>query len=168
MKPSPNEYDSYYANYIARVKNDDLLSALHQSTDTSAQFWSSIPAEKGTYRYGQGKWSVKEILGHIIDTERIFCYRAVAFARGETTALTGYDHNAYVDRSNADSRNLEEMIEELAAVRTSTFTLFKSFNEDLLKTIGNANGNDMSVRAAGFVIVGHEMHHSEVIRERYL
>lgn len=168
MRPANTDYGDYYKNYISLVEEDDLVLALSASVLRSEEFWNSIPEEKGNYRYAEGKWSIKELLQHIIDTERIFSYRALAFARGEKTALPGYDENHYADNCLADSRPLHDMVEELALVRKSTIMLFKSFDESVLDNIGKASGSNLSVRAAGFIIVGHEIHHMNVVRERYL
>ncbi len=168
MKPTPSTYGEFYTKYVKLVNHDDLFDALRDAETKSAQFWSSIPEEQGNYRYAEGKWSIKELLQHIIDTERIFSYRALAFARGERIALPGYDENDYADKCLADTRSLKEMVEELALVRKSTIALFKSFDESVLDNLGSASGSNMSVRATGFIIVGHETHHMNVVKERYL
>ena len=168
MKPHPSEYDEFYSNYVNIVKYDDLYEALTNAAAASKRFWSSIPEEKGDFRYADGKWSIKELLQHIIDTERIFSYRALAFARGEQTALPGYDENQYAANCLADSRSLKEIIDELALVRKSTIALFNSFDESVLNNLGKASGSNLSVKATGFIIVGHEIHHLKVVKERYL
>ena len=168
MRPQENTYGDYYKNYISLVTENDLISALDYSVNRSLTFWSKLSEDQGNYRYAEGKWSIKELLQHIIDTERIFSYRALAFARGETTALPGYDENEYADKCLADSRSLKDLIEELILVRKSTIVLFKSFDKNVLDNLGNASGSNLSVRAAGFIIVGHEIHHMNVVKERYL
>ncbi len=168
MKPASSTYGDYYKNYVALVPQEELSAALEESASVPSEFWNSIPEEKGDYRYEEGKWSIKELLQHIIDTERIFSYRALAFARGEQTALPGYDENEYADRCLADARTLSDMVNELLAVRKSTIMLFKSFDDGVLDNIGKASGSNLSVRAAGFIIVGHEIHHMNVVKERYL
>ena len=168
MKPTTFEYGEFYANYVNLVPDDDLFEVLSAAEENSKQFWSSVPEEKGDYRYADGKWSIKELLQHIIDAERIFCYRALAFARGDKTELPGYEENDYADTCIAHSRNLREIVNELELVRKSTIALFESFDISVLDNLGKASGFPMSVRAAGFVIVGHEMHHINVMKERYL
>lgn len=168
MRPAADAYGDYYKNYIALVNHDDLVEALADSESKSNQFWKTISEEQGNYRYAEGKWSIKEMLQHIIDTERIFSYRALAFARGEKIALPGYDENAYADNCKAGTRSMKEMVEELELVRKSTIVLFKSFDESVLDNLGYASGSNLSVRAAGFIIVGHEIHHMNVVKERYL
>lgn len=168
MRPSTSEYGKFYANYVDLVSEDNLFDALKESALRSSEFWRSIPNEKAAYRYAEGKWSIKELLQHIIDAERIFCYRALAFARGEQTSLPGYEENDYADNCLANNRSLKDLVDELELVRKSTITLFKSFDESVLGILGKASGSEMSVRAVGFVIIGHEMHHMNVVRERYL
>ena len=168
MRPQANTYGDYYRNYISLVEENDLFSALENAVDRSLTFWSDLTEEQGNYRYAEGKWSIKELLQHIIDTERIFSYRALAFARGEQTPLPGYDENQYADNCMSHSRSLQEMIDEFVLVRKSTIALFKSFDESVLDNLGNASGSNLSVRAAGFIIVGHEIHHMNVVKERYL
>jgi uncharacterized damage-inducible protein DinB len=168
MKPSASSYGEFYRDYVDLVPRDDMLEALCESERISAAFWNSIPIEKGNYRYAEGKWSMKELLQHIIDTERIFSYRALAFARGEQIPLSGYDKNTYADNCLADSRLLQEMIDELMLVLKSTIALFKSFDESVLDNLGKASGSNLSVRAVGFIIVGHEIHHMNVVSEHYV
>lgn len=168
MRPQANTYGDYYRNYISLVEENDLFPALENSVDRYLTFWSNLTEEQGNYRYAKGKWSIKELLQHIIDTERIFNYRALAFARGEQTALPGYDENAYAANCVADNRSLKEMSAELILVRKSTIALFKSFDESVLDNLGKASGSNLSVKAAGFIIVGHEIHHMNVVKERYL
>ncbi|MCB0756130.1 MAG: DinB family protein, partial [Flavobacteriales bacterium] len=152
MKPEPSAYGEFYRNYIELVPNSDLIDGLKSSAAASLQFWNSIPEEKGNYRYAEGKWSIKELLQHIIDTERIFSYRALAIARGDQTALPGYDENTYAENCRPDARSLKEMVDELELVRKSTIALFKSFDESVLDHLGKASGSNLSVRAAGFII----------------
>jgi len=168
MKPESSTYGAYYQAYIQLVEEEELLSALNASVQNSNDFWSALTEEQGNFRYAEGKWSIKELLQHIIDTERIFSYRALAFARGETTALPGYDENAYTDNCLADSRILSDMVAELMTLRKSTILLFGSFSEEKLDAVGTASNNPLSARAAGFILVGHELHHIQVMKERYL
>jgi len=168
MKPDPSTYGEFYKDYINLVPEENVFDALNSSAAVSAKFWNSIPEEKGNHRYAEGKWSIKELLQHIIDTERIFSYRALAFARGEQIPLPGYDENAYTDNCLANFRTLNNLVEELTLVRKSTIVLFKSFDESVLDDIGKASGSNLSIRAAGFIIVGHEIHHINVVRERYM
>lgn len=171
MKPSqllPGEYPAYQKNYIATVAEVDLIEELEISLHRFIRFVRDIPMDKFDYRYADGKWTIKEIIQHLIDSERVFAYRALAFARNDKTPLPGFDENAYADESFADSRHLTSLLNELSEVRHATVSLFKSFSAEVLLRIGHANGNPNSVRALGFAIIGHQNHHEHVYRERYL
>ncbi len=167
-RPEPNEYAPYYQRYIDLVKGDNPIKALENQIIAMQAFLSEIPEDKENYRYAEGKWSIKEIIGHLIDTERIFGYRALSFARKEKTPLPGFEENDYVAAANFEKRSFYNLVHEYNLVRESHLALFKSFDEQALSQVGNANGNDMSVRAIIFSIAGHELHHLQVIRERYL
>jgi len=165
----PNEYAAYYNNYLQLVSDEwTLAEELEVSVHNFIRFVQDIPMDKYNYRYAEGKWTIKDIIQHLIDTERIFSYRALRFARNDKTELPGFDETQYGLVANGSERKLQEMLTELALVRQSTIMLFKSFsNEDLLKT-GIASGNSASVRALGFIIIGHQNHHIKVFKERYL
>ena len=167
MKPEPSAYGEFYRNYIELVPNSDLIDGLKSSAAASLQFWNSIPEEKGNYRYAEGKWSIKEVFQHLIDTERIFCHRALSFAREDGHALPGFDENAYVPSAEVGRRTLAGIGEELVAVRSSTILLFRSFSPAMLLRMGTANDKRMSVRALGWTIAGHAIHHLDVIEQRY-
>lgn len=172
MKPSqlqPTEYASYYGNYIAQVSEEyTLIEELEISLHRFIKFVQDIPMDKFDYRYAEGKWTIKDIIQHLIDAERIFTYRALCFARKDATELPGFEENDYVDEANANNRSIMELLTELSAVRHATLLLFKSFNETQLLRSGIASNNPMSVRAIGFVIIGHQNHHQKVFEERYL
>lgn len=167
-KPTPQEYASYYGNYISKVQSDNLLEALHLNTGDFTEFICNIPTTKGDYAYAPGKWTVKEVLLHIIDAERIFAYRALRFARNDKTELPGFDEDDYVPYSNASTRSLLSLQEEFSAVRQASLTLFRSFDEAAFMRSGIASKNTMSVRALGFVIIGHAEHHRLVMMEKYI
>jgi len=172
MKPSqlqPTEYASYYGNYIAQVSEEyTLVEELEISLHRFIKFVQDIPMDKFDYRYAEGKWTIKDIIQHLIDAERIFAYRALCFARKDVTELPGFEENDYVDEANANHRSIMELLTELSSVRHATLLLFKSFNEGQLLRSGIASNNPMSVRAIGFVIIGHQNHHQKVFEERYL
>ena len=172
MKPNqlqPNEFASYYGNYIAQVSDEyTLIEELEISLHRFIKFVQDIPMDKFDYRYSEGKWTIKDIIQHIIDAERVFAYRALRFARNDKTELPGFEENDYVDEANGAKRSIMELLTELSAVRHATILLFKSFTEEQLVRIGIASENPMSVRAAGFVIIGHQNHHQKVFEERYL
>ncbi len=164
----PNEYNVYYQTYISKVGEVELLEGLESNCETILAFFRSIPDYKLEYHYAEGKWNIKEILQHIIDTERIFAYRALRIARMDPTPLPGFDQDNYVLPSKASSRSFKGLLAEYKAVRKATLELFKSFDDEMLSAIGTASNSRLSTRAAGFIIVGHENHHVEVIKERYL
>jgi uncharacterized damage-inducible protein DinB len=172
MKPNQlnsNEFASYYGNYIAQVSEEyTLMEELEISLHRFIKFVQDIPMDKFDYRYAEGKWTIKDIIQHIIDAERVFAYRALRFARNDKTELPGFEENDYVDEANGNKRSIMELLTELTAVRHATMFLFKSFTEEQLVRIGTASDNPMSVRAAGFVIIGHQNHHQKVFEERYL
>ena len=163
------EYNSYYQTYIDKIGGDaELIETLKKQLKNFPNFLNSIPEEKLQYAYAPDKWSVLEALLHIIDTERIFQYRALRFSRNDLTSLPGFDQDIYVPESNANHRTIASVIEEYIAVRSSTISLFSSFNDDVFKRIGTASDSPMSVGALGFIICGHQRHHRDIIRERYL
>lgn len=166
-KPAAGEYAPYYGTYIGKVQPDNLMEALHLHTEKFTAFIQSIPEAKANYAYGPDKWTVKEVLLHIIDAERIFAYRALRFARNDNTELPGFDEDKYVPQSNAGARTLTSLAEEFAAVRQATLMLFHSFDETAFMRTGIASNKPMSVRALGFVIIGHAEHHRLVMEERY-
>lgn len=164
----PSEYNPYYRAYIDLVENTSLLDALINGLEGIQSFFADIPKEKLDYRYAEGKWTPKDILQHITDTERVFAYRALYFARSNNANLAGFEENTFAKNAHAENKTLSELLEEYIAVRTATIYLFKNFNDIQLMSIGTANGSKMSVRAAGFIICGHEIHHCDIIKERYL
>jgi uncharacterized damage-inducible protein DinB len=168
MKPSKNAYGEFFGRYIDLVINDNLIDSLEASLEQIDSFWGTISEEKSTNRYTDGKWSIKELLQHIMDTERVFNYRALSVARSEKNSLMGYDHDEYALASKADSRSWKEILAEYKTVRQSTILLFKSFDDEQLDLVGKANGLPLSARAAGFITIGHEMHHLSIVQERYL
>jgi uncharacterized damage-inducible protein DinB len=168
-KPQPGEYGAYYAGYITLVPNDGrVLNHLRANLETTKTFIRSFPAEKLSTPHEPGEWTIKEILIHVSDTERIFAYRALRIARNDPTELPGFDQDAYVPTSGANERGIESILEEYSAVRMATITLLESFPEDTLTQTGTASGNPLSVRAATYIIAGHELHHMNSIRENYL
>jgi hypothetical protein len=165
-----NEYAAFYQTYIQAVANDDknIVENLEDSIQYALRVLRAVPYEKHVFRYAEGKWTIKEIIQHLMDAERVFNYRALRFARKDTTDLAGFDENYYVQNSNADQREFIELLEEFSALRKDTVLLYKSFSTDALLEIGTANGNPMSVRALGYITTGHLLHHLKVIQERYL
>lgn len=162
------EYNEYYQTYIDACGNDNLIDELAKNHKSSLKLFKSIPFEKQEYSYADGKWTIKELLQHLIDSERIFAYRSLRIAREDKTNIPGYEHNDYVPVSRANLRKYDDLVEEFDAIRKSTISLFKSFDKKMLLSNGTANNDKISVRAIGFIMVGHFNHHSKIIRERYL
>ncbi|TRW25733.1 DinB family protein [Flavobacterium zepuense] len=163
------EYAPYQESYISLVDDAwSLVEELEVSVHAFIKFVQEIPMDKYDYRYAKGKWTIKDIIQHIIDTERIFSYRALRFARNDNTPLPGYEENAYGAIANGHERKLQELLTELTIVRQGTIMLFKSFDEDALLRTGTASGYTVSVRALGFIIIGHQNHHIKIFKERYL
>ena len=167
-KPLPGEYPAYADMYMKLLPGDgNLLLHLQNNFQQVKQFIYSLPAEKLLYRYDTGKWNIKEILVHIVDDERIYAYRALRFARNDATELPGFEQDDYVLASGAGDRSLESIFEEYEAVRRSTIALYNSFDQASLLRSGIANNNRATVRALGYHIAGHELHHLHIIKERY-
>uniref|UniRef100_UPI00404A2B8D DinB family protein n=1 Tax=Gelidibacter sp. TaxID=2018083 RepID=UPI00404A2B8D len=165
---SINEYNPFYQTYINKAQNVDLKRGLRQSFETVIEFLNTIPEDKLEYRYADGKWTIKEVIQHIIDAERIFAYRALRIARQDQTPLPGFEENDYVPASFANDRSRDELLSDYKAVREATISLFDSFTDAMLLQIGTASNSPISVRALGFITIGHENHHCQVIKERYL
>ncbi|MDB4907899.1 MAG: DinB-like domain protein [Gemmatimonadetes bacterium] len=167
-RPNDDEYLSYYGKYISLVPDGDVVAMLAQQLDDTESLLASIGEEGSMHRYAEGKWSVKEVVSHVSDTERIFAYRALRFARADATPLPGYDENAYAPMAGADARPLDALVAELRAVRRATVATLQGFPPEAAQRRGSANGAQMSVRALAWTIAGHELHHRNVLRERYL
>ncbi len=162
------EYAPYYLPYIKALGHVDLWEELESSMVVFEEFMTQIPVEKQEFRYAEGKWTVKDIVQHLIDAERIFAYRSLRFARKDETPLPVFDENAYVNATNANKRTLTDLLDEYKAVRLSTLHLFKSFTDEELMQTGIALNNSFTVRAIGFIALGHQKHHQRIIAERYL
>ena len=162
------DYNSFYEPYVQALGEVDLLEMLERQYQNFPQFLGSIPDEKLSYRYAENKWTVAEVLVHILDTERVFQYRALRIGRGDITPLPSFDQDAYVPQSNAAGRTLEGIIDEYKSVRRSSLLLFKSFPEKILHRKGTASNAIVSVGALGFLICGHQKHHKGILKERYL
>lgn len=166
-KPNLENFNAYFNNYVELVETDDLLMALESNLMETLLFFKKFSGAKENQTYAYGKWTVKEVLSHIIDVERIFSYRAFRFSRQDTNELNGYDDELFVKNSNSNQRNLSEMLEEFYNLRKSTISLFSYFDSKMLDFEGLANKNVFTPRLLGFVIVGHTIHHSKVVEERY-
>ena len=165
---SENEYSIFNATYIKAAGEVDLIEELEICLHDFIRFVQNIPMDKFDYRYAEGKWTIKEIIQHIIDTERIFAYRALRISRNDMTPFPVFDENFFADNTIAKTRSIQDLLTELSAVRHSNLLLFKSFSEDQLKRIGVASEHLISVRAIGFILIGHQKQHQKVFEERYL
>lgn len=163
-----NEYSNFNATYIKAAANVELIEELEICLHEFIRFVQNIPMGKFDYRYAEGKWTIKDIIQHVIDTERIFAYRALRISRNDATPLPGFEENDYVENTKANERGIQDLLAEFSAVRYATLFLFKSFSEEQLKRMGTASGTVISVRAIGFIIIGHQKHHQNVFQERYL
>lgn len=167
-RPGPGEYAPSHATYVAAVPDGDVLALLQKQLSETTRLLSRLGEKRSRHRYAPGKWSIREVLGHLIDAERVFTYRALTFARADRTALPGFDENMWASASNADSRTLKSLLEELKAIRSATLALFRGFTEEQLARTGIASGQQVSVRGLLYVTTGHERHHLRILRERYL
>lgn len=167
MRPQPEEYAPFYETYVRLVPENDLMDAFQHAMDEIHDALDSIPADKADYAYAEGKWTVKQLLQHIIDTERVFSYRAVCISRGEKQPLPGFDENQYAAAADGETRSLKDMKEELLALRHSVYLMFKGFKPDMLKQTGTASGKPISTLALGYIAIGHIRHHFTILRDRY-
>lgn len=164
-----DEYAPYQEAYIKLVDDAySLTEELEISVHNFIHFVREIPMDKYEYRYAEGKWTIKEIIQHIIDSERIFAYRALRFSRGDETALPGFDENMYGNNADAENRSINDLLTEMSAVRHANIMMFKSFSQEALLRKGTASGYTVSVRAFGFLLIGHQNHHIKIFKERYL
>lgn len=167
-KPNPGEMAGFYGRYIDACDAVDLAEALESSWSAFAALVGSIPEERGSYRYADGKWTVKDVLQHVIDTERVMAYRALRFSRNDSTPLPGFEEDDWARSARTANRSISDLFTEADAQRRSTRALFGSMSSDELMRSGTANGQPCTARAAGWIIAGHMLHHTRIIHERYL
>jgi hypothetical protein len=163
----PDEYSPFHHNYISKVGDGDIVAILSELKDSTYNFLSTIPVAKADYAYAEGKWTIKEVIGHMIDAERTFAYRILAFSRGQKE-LPGFEEDEYVAKSTFSGRTIADLIEEFKLVREANLFLFRSLTPQQLLATGIASGNIISVRALLYIAAGHELHHLNLIKERYL
>jgi uncharacterized damage-inducible protein DinB len=166
-RPDAQEFVPYYGKYISRVQGDDAGAALQNQLPDSLKLLTPLDDQRALHRYAEGKWSIKEMVGHLADAERVFAYRAMRFGRADGTALPGFDENAYVPAGRFDRRPLADLLDEWKAVRAGSIALFRSFEDDDLVRMGNASNAPVSVRALAWIICGHELHHRSLLLDRY-
>jgi hypothetical protein len=167
LKSNLPPHHPYLTHYINLVAQDELMNALNYSLEFLSSLTIADFHDKETYAYAEGKWTVKEVLQHIIDTERIMAYRALRFSRKDATELPGFDENSFSDNAFANTRSMQHILEELVLIRKSTIALYQSFNDEQLLFLGTANGNKNCAATIGFFTIGHALHHLNVIQERY-
>ena len=168
LRPEKTEYAAFYKSYVSLVREADIVSALQNQPNDLREMLAEVSAEKENFRYAEDKWSVKELLGHLIDGERVFSYRTLRISRGDQTPLAGFEENSYVAGSNFGNTNLSDLIEEFSLLRAANVLLFKNLTDEAWLRTGTASEATVSVRALAFIMVGHVSHHTNILRERYL
>jgi hypothetical protein len=166
-RPEPGEYAAYYEKYISLVPGNDVASALEAQRLQTMQLFAGRSERDGNFRYAADKWTVKDVVGHILDSERIFVYRALRIARGDQTPMEGFEQDDYVRGGGFNGRTIASLAEEFAVVRSASLALFRSLNKDAWLRRGTANKNEVSVRALAYITAGHELHHRQILEERY-
>ena len=167
-RPGADEYPAYFEGYVSLVPAGDVLDTLAGQITETLRTLRDIPEGRAGLAYAPGKWTIRQLVGHVVDSERVFAYRALCIARGDTAPLPGMDQNVYVEHANFDARTLRDLAGELERVRATTLDLLRNLDEAAWLRRGTANGSEMSVRALAHIIAGHEAHHVKVLRERYL
>jgi hypothetical protein len=166
-RPEPSEYAAYYAKYIAALPDGDIVELLEAQQSQLASFPRRVPADRETFRYGEGKWSVREVFGHLTDAERVFGYRLLCISRGQTTSLPGFDENQFVAESHSNDRPLRALVDELVMVRESNLIVIRALTDEAWTRMGNANNAPVSVRGLAHIMAGHITHHFGILRDRY-
>lgn len=167
-KPQPDEYAPFYANYVTKAGDGDIVETLARLKDSTWQLFNSVGADKQDYAYAEGKWTLKQLLNHMIDAERVFAYRILCFSRYDENALPGFDENTYVENADVSQRTLHDLAAEFKSLREANLYLYKSISTPQSLFKGMASGKPVSVRALLYIAAGHEIHHIHIIKERYL
>lgn len=167
-RPEKNEYAEYYHKYVEKVPQGNIVDVLDDQLNSIVNFFSRITEEKSKHRYAPGKWSIKEVLGHIMDAERVFAYRVLRFSRGDEKSLLSFDENQYISNSTYDSVPLQLIVEEFSYIRKANIRMFKNLSDEMWMKKGIASNNPVTVRGLAYIIAGHAQHHINVIEERYL
>lgn len=167
-RPAKNEYAPYYHTYIGKVEGDDIIQILKDRKESFIAFMQSLPEDKWLYKYGEDKWTIKEAVIHIIDTERIFAYRALRAARNDQAPMAGFDQDQYVPNSNANNRSISSIINEFSLLRDSNIAMLENVNAEMAGRLSEASGLPVTARSLAFMMAGHEIHHHQIIEERYL
>lgn len=167
-KPEKTEYDPYYETYVSLVPEGDIVDILERQSAEVAGFFSAIPEEKGPYAYAEGKWSIKELLGHLIDGERIFMYRVFRISRGDTTPIEGFEQDNYIENARSNERSFADLLNEFAALRRANIIAYRHFSDEDWRRTGIANKVEITTRALANIIAGHTTHHLNILKTRYL
>lgn len=167
-RPAPDEHAPFYAGYVAEAGGTDLVEELERQSIALVAMLRDTPESRGGFRYAAGKWSLREVVNHVCDAERVFAFRLLWFARGAPAELPGFDENAWVPASGAEQRTLADLAAELAAIRKATIAMIKPLQDEAMMRRGTANGKEISARALAWIIAGHATHHERVLKERYL
>jgi hypothetical protein len=167
-RPAQTEYDPYYQGYISLVPEEEIIPALENQMDELSKLFESVPEERGTFAYDDAKWTIKEVLSHVIDGERMFAYRALRIARGDKTPIEGFEQDGYIENSHANHRTIGELIEEFTLLRKANLMFFENLEDEDWIRIGTANDVEISVRSLAWIMVGHVRHHVAILKERYL
>lgn len=167
MRPAKSDYAEYYQKYIDLIDGEDIIQILVKLNNEVSDVFNSFPQSKGDYSYDEGKWTVKEVIGHMMDTDRIFAYRALSIARGERHPLPSFDQDEYVRKGKFNLRNLADLTYEYRLIRESNILLFKGFDQSVYSNRGVAAGNEVTVLALMWMIAGHQKHHLKILKERY-
>ena len=167
-RPQPSEYDPYYERYISLVENDEIIGTLGAQPTKLQDLLTALPEEKGDFRYAEGKWSIKDLLGHLIDGERMFAYRLFRISRGDQTPIEGFEQDGYIENAHSGSRSFGDLLEEFTLLRRSTMILIKNLTDEDWGRLGTANNVSVSVRALIYIMAGHIEHHLAILKERYL
>jgi DinB superfamily len=167
VRPEPGEYNPFYETYVSKVQGGDVIAQLESQRLQTAQLFAASSERDGNFRYAPGKWTIKEVVGHLSDSERVFSYRAMRIARGDQTPLPGFEQDDYVKNGNFGEQSLADLVAEYGAVRAATLALLRSFDAEAGARRGTASDKPITVRALAFIIAGHELHHREILKERY-
>lgn len=167
-RPETNEYAAYYDRYISLVTDDEIEPVLAAQTTELQDIFTGIPEEKGTFAYDEGKWTIKEVLSHLIDGERMFAYRALRISRGDETPIEGFEQDGYIENSHANDRSFAELLEEFNLLRRANLLLFNNLDDTGWTRVGTASENKISVRALAYIMAGHVRHHENILKEKYL
>lgn len=167
-RPETNEFFEYYNTYVSLVPGDEAMSVLDAQPAELRAIFSSIPEEKGSYAYATGKWTIKEVLSHLIDGERIFAYRILRISRGDETPIEGFEQDGYIENSNANNRTFADLLEEFDLQRRSNMLMLRNISDEDSQRMGTASDKPVSVRALAYIAAGHVTHHVNILKERYL